>query len=42
MIFISVNTPTKEKGLGAGMASDLRYVEASPRQISEYAKVKRL
>ena len=37
MIFISVNTPTKEKGLGAGMASDLRYVEASTRQISEYA-----
>ena len=23
MIFISVNTPTKEKGLGAGKASDL-------------------
>ena len=40
MIFILVNTPTKEKGLGAGMASDLRYVEASARQISEYARGK--
>ena len=40
MIFISVNTPTKEKGLGAGMASDLKYVEASARQISQYAKGK--
>ena len=24
MVFISVNTPTKTKGLGAGQASDLR------------------
>ena len=27
MIFISVNTPTKTKGLGAGQASDLSWVE---------------
>ena len=27
MIFISVNTPTKKKGLGAGKASDLKWVE---------------
>ena len=26
MVFISVNTPTKTKGLGAGQASDLRWV----------------
>ena len=37
MIFISVNTPTKLKGVGAGKASDLRWVEASARQIAEYA-----
>ena len=30
MVFISVNTPTKTKGLGAGQASDLRWVEACP------------
>ena len=38
MIFISVNTPTKTKGVGAGKASDLRWVEASARQIAEFAK----
>tara|TARA_Y100001968_G_scaffold187627_1_gene172008 strand:- start:1568 stop:2719 length:1152 start_codon:yes stop_codon:yes gene_type:complete len=38
MIFISVNTPTKSKGLGAGQASDLSWVEASARQVSKYAK----
>ncbi len=38
MIFISVNTPTKTKGIGAGKASDLKWVEASARQVSKYAK----
>ena len=38
MIFISVNTPTKTKGVGAGKASDLKWVESSARQISKYAK----
>tara|TARA_B100000965_G_scaffold253926_1_gene213653 strand:+ start:3682 stop:5103 length:1422 start_codon:yes stop_codon:yes gene_type:complete len=37
MIFISVNTPTKNKGLGAGQASDLSWVEASARQVAKYA-----
>ena len=37
LIFLSVNTPTKLKGVGAGKASDLRWVEASARQIAEYA-----
>ena len=36
MIFLSVNTPTKLKGVGAGKASDLKWVEASARQIAEY------
>ena len=38
MIFLSVNTPTKTKGVGAGKASDLKWVEASARQIAKYAK----
>ena len=38
MIFLSVNTPTKEKGIGAGKASDLKWVEASAREIGSYAK----
>ena len=38
MIFISVNTPIKEKGIGAGETSDLRWVESCARQISEYAE----
>ena len=37
MIFISVNTPTKTKGVGAGQASDLKYVEACARQVALYA-----
>ena len=37
MIFISVNTPTKQKGIGAGKASDLKWVEASARQVAEYS-----
>ncbi len=38
MIFISVNTPTKDKGIGAGQASDLKWVEASARRIANSAK----
>ena len=38
MIFISVNTPTKIKGFGAGYASDLKWVEASARQVAKYAR----
>ncbi len=38
MIFISVNTPIKTKGVGAGKASDLRWVEASARNIAKEAK----
>ena len=37
MIFISVNTPTKTKGVGAGKASDLKWVEASARQIAKFS-----
>ena len=37
-IFISVNTPIKTTGLGAGQASNLRWVELCARQISEIAE----
>ena len=35
MIFMAVNTPTKQKGSGAGMAADLKHVEASARRIAQ-------
>lgn len=38
MIFLSVNTPTKTYGLGAGRAADLKYVERCARQIAEVAQ----
>ena len=37
MIFISVNTPTKTKGIGAGKASDISWVEACTRQVAKYS-----
>tara|TARA_Y100000589_G_scaffold305737_1_gene319902 strand:+ start:3701 stop:5101 length:1401 start_codon:yes stop_codon:yes gene_type:complete len=38
IIFISVNTPTKKKGVGAGFASDLKWIESSARQIAKFAR----
>jgi len=38
MVFLSVNTPTKTKGIGAGQASDLRWIEASARQVAAAAQ----
>lgn len=38
IIFVSVNTPTKTFGEGAGMASDLQYWEKTARQILEHAR----
>ena len=38
MIFMAVNTPTKTEGEGAGMAADLRYIEACARDIARYSK----
>ncbi len=37
IIFVSVNTPTKTYGVGAGMAADLQYWEKTARQILECA-----
>ena len=38
MIFISVNTPTKTYGVGAGRAADLTYIEKCARKIAEVAE----
>lgn len=38
IVFLSVNTPTKSKGVGAGQASDLRWIEASARQVAACAQ----
>jgi UDPglucose 6-dehydrogenase len=38
IIFVSVNTPTKTFGEGAGMASDLQYWEKTARQILDCAE----
>ena len=35
MIFISVNTPIKQKGLGAGETSDLRWVESCADKLAK-------
>ncbi len=37
IIFISVNTPTKEYGLGKGKAADLKYIESCARHIARVA-----
>ena len=38
IIFVSINTPTKEFGEGAGKGADLQYWEKTARSILEYAK----
>jgi len=38
IIFVSVNTPTKTFGEGAGMASDLQYWERTAHEIVEHAE----
>ncbi len=42
IIFISVNTPTKTYGIGAGFASDLKYIEACARKIAAVAKTDKI
>ncbi|MBC8417774.1 MAG: nucleotide sugar dehydrogenase [Desulfobacteraceae bacterium] len=37
IIFVSVNTPTKTFGAGAGMAADLQYWDKTARQIRKYS-----
>lgn len=38
IIFVSVNTPTKTYGIGAGKAADLRYIESAARMIAAVAE----
>jgi UDPglucose 6-dehydrogenase len=38
IIFVSVGTPTKTYGVGAGRAADLKYIEAAARMIAEVAE----
>jgi UDPglucose 6-dehydrogenase len=38
IIFVSVNTPTKTFGIGAGQATDLSYVEQATRRIAKIAR----
>jgi len=38
IIFVSVNTPTKDYGIGAGQAPDLQYWEKTARQILEFSE----
>jgi UDPglucose 6-dehydrogenase len=35
IVFIAVNTPTKDYGMGAGRAADLKYIESCARRIAE-------
>ena len=42
IIFVSVNTPTKTSGVGAGHAADLRYYEATARQIRDCSKTDKI
>jgi len=42
MIFMAVNTPTKKEGKGAGMAADLRYIEACTRDIAKFSKMDKI
>jgi UDPglucose 6-dehydrogenase len=37
IIFVAVNTPTKVKGIGAGRAADLRFIESVGRTVAQYA-----
>ena len=37
IIFVSVNTPTKTYGVGAGRAADMRFIESVARTIAEHA-----
>ncbi|KAL0567988.1 UDP-glucose 6-dehydrogenase 5 [Marasmius crinis-equi] len=42
LIFVSVNTPTKKSGVGAGFAADLNYVELATRRIAAVATTSKI
>jgi UDPglucose 6-dehydrogenase len=37
LIFVSVNTPTKQYGVGKGCAADVMFIELCARSIAEHA-----
>ncbi|KZP12928.1 nucleotide sugar dehydrogenase [Athelia psychrophila] len=42
LIFVSVNTPTKKSGVGAGFAADLAYIELATRQIAQVSSTSKI
>ncbi len=42
IIFVSVNTPTKGYGVGAGRAADMKYIELCARHIARVARGKKI
>jgi len=42
IIFVSVNTPTKIKGVGAGRAADLRFIESVGRTVAQHANCNKI
>ncbi|KAI0694119.1 UDP-glucose dehydrogenase [Cytidiella melzeri] len=42
LIFVSVNTPTKKSGVGAGFGADLHYVESATRRIAAVAQTSKI
>ncbi|KAI9816549.1 MAG: UDP-glucose 6-dehydrogenase 1 [Pycnora praestabilis] len=42
LIFVCVNTPTKEDGVGKGFAADLRYIEVATRAIAGISRTSKI
>lgn len=42
IVFVSVNTPTKTRGVGAGKAADLAYWEGAARMIASVSKTSKI
>jgi UDP-glucose 6-dehydrogenase len=42
MIFVSVNTPTKTRGVGSGKAADLSFWEGAARMIAAVSKTSKI
>lgn len=42
IVFVSVNTPTKTSGIGAGRAADLTYWEGAARMIADCSKTSKI
>jgi len=42
LIFVSVNTPTKKSGIGAGFAADLNYLQLATRRIAEVSTTSKI